>query len=101
MGTVIRTGHLKRELAVAAHLGDRHRLPSPFDLLALTVAAFARHLDRVRRTVHLMISELKVHDVVPGFGRPVRDVQRAVLVVLALDFSLARALDGQRQTAIA
>lgn len=98
---VQRTRHLERQLAVAADLRQRHGLALPLDLLALTVASLAGYFDRVRRTVHVVIREFQIHDVVSRLGGPVRDVQRAVFVVLALDLRFAGTLDGERQSAVA
>lgn len=70
----MRTRHLKRELAVAADFRQRHGFASSFNLFTLTVASFARHFHGIRRTVHVMVGEFQVHDVITGFGRPVRNV---------------------------
>ena len=48
----------------------------------------------------MVVSELEVHDVQPGLGRPVGDVQRAILVILALDLRLAGPLDREGESAV-
>ena len=47
----------------------------------------------------MLVGELGRHLVLAGRCRQVRDVDRAVLVVLAANLGLARPLDGERQTA--
>ena len=46
-------------------------------------------------TWDVLVGELDVDDVGPGLGGLVGDAARAVLVVVALDVRLARALNGQ------
>ena len=51
-------------------------------------------------TWNVFVSELDVDDVVSGLGGFVGDAARAVLIVVALDVGLGRALDGQTQSAV-
>ena len=49
----------------------------------------------------MLVSKLDVDDVVAWLGGLVGDAARAVLVIMALNVSLAGALDGQGHAAVA
>lgn len=91
-------GHFEGELALAADLSDRHGLATSLYLLALPVASLAGDLDGERRSLDVMIGKFEIHYVVAGLGRLVRDVERTVGVILALDLGLARSFHRQGQT---
>lgn len=89
---------LESQVALAANLSLRNGIAFAVDAFSLRVRSFTGHLDGERRSFNVMIGELQVHDVISRFGWAVRDVQGAVLMILAFDFSFARAFDGEGKT---
>lgn len=67
----------------------------PTDLIWVAGVAVGDDVGHEGAVLDVLVVAGHVDGVFPGLGRPVADIARPVVLVLALDFSLGRPLDGK------
>jgi len=77
------------------HYSTSPRLPVTSDLLRVAAVVVGRDASHEGAVLDVLLVAGHVHRVLARLRRPVADVARAVVLVLAVDFGLRGALDGE------